>query len=138
MPGVPFGYTPTKGEPLRDVVPGLPHIEAAGAEAEPRSRSTKQTTPHLAARGCRSICASPSPTLEGGRRYVGEQLEAIRRLRNRIAHHENLLDLPIVARLNGSLALLGMINEDFPDLVMGRNALRRLAAEDPRRHWGGA
>lgn len=75
---------------------------------------------------------------EGGRRYVGEQLEAIRRLRNRIAHHENLLDLPIVARLNGSLALLGMINEDFPDLVMGRNALRRLAAEDPRRHWGGA
>jgi hypothetical protein len=75
---------------------------------------------------------------ERGRRYVGEQLEAIRKLRNRIAHHENLLSLPIVSRLNGSLTLLGMINRDFPDLVMGRNPLRQLAAEDPRLHWGSA
>lgn len=72
---------------------------------------------------------------ERGRQYVGRQLQAIRKLRNRIAHHENLLSLPTVKRLNGSLTLLGMINNDFPDLVMGRNRLRQLAAEDPRKHW---
>lgn len=72
---------------------------------------------------------------ERGRRYVGRQLEAIRKLRNRIAHHENLLSLPIIPRLNGSLALLSMINSEFPDLVMGRNPLRQLASEDPRLRW---
>lgn len=60
-------------------------------------------------------------------------MEGIRRLRNRIAHHDNLLSVDIVARLNGSLALLALINRDFPDLVMRANTLRQLAATDPRR-----
>lgn len=73
---------------------------------------------------------------EPGRVWVGNQLEGIRRLRNRIAHHDNLLDVDTTARLNGSLALLVRIHTDFPALVMGPNTLRQLAAADPRLQWG--
>ena len=75
---------------------------------------------------------------EPGRIWVGNQLEGIRRLRNRIAHHDNLLGVDTTARLNGSLALLGCIHADFPALVMGPNTLRQLAAADPRLQWGAA
>lgn len=73
---------------------------------------------------------------EPGRVWVGRQLEGIRRLRNRIAHHDNLLAVDTTARLNGSLALLVRIHADFPDLVMGPNTLRQIAAADPRLQWG--
>lgn len=73
---------------------------------------------------------------EPGRIWVGGQLEGIRRLRNRIAHHDNLLGVDTTARLHGSLALLAGIHVDFPDLVMSPNTLRPLAAADPRRQWG--
>lgn len=72
---------------------------------------------------------------EPGRVWVGRQLEGVRRLRNRIAHHDNLLGVDTTARLNGSLALLALIHADFPDLVMGPNTLRQLAAADPRLQW---
>lgn len=72
---------------------------------------------------------------ERGRIWVGRQLEGIRRLRNRIAHHENLLSVDTVARLNGSLALLASVDPDFPALVMSSNSLRQLAEADPRQRW---
>ena len=71
-----------------------------------------------------------------GRVAIGRQLEAIRRLRNRIAHHDNLLTVDTGARLNGSLSLLAAIDPEFPDLVMASNSLRALVAEDPRRTEG--
>lgn len=72
---------------------------------------------------------------EPGRIWIGRQLEGVRRLRNRIAHHDNLLEVDTTARLNGSLALLACIHSDFPALVMGPNTLRQLAASDPRLRW---
>lgn len=75
-----------------------------------------------------------SPSIDD-RRRVGRQLEAMRRLRNRVAHHENLLSLPIGPRLNGSLWLLSTINPDFPMFVMRHNTIRQLEAADPRKRW---
>lgn len=74
-------------------------------------------------------------TDESGRIWVGRQLEGIRHLRNRVAHHDNLLSVKTEARLNGSLALLASIHKDFPRLAMGSNNLRQLAASDPRLQW---
>lgn len=64
---------------------------------------------------------------------VGEQMERLRILRNRVAHHENLLQVNTTTRLDSSLALLASIDQDYPDLVMARNSLRRLTREDSRR-----
>lgn len=64
---------------------------------------------------------------------VGGRLERLRVLRNRVAHHDNLLHVHIVTHLNSSLVLLGFIGQDYPDLVMAKNSLRRLVREDPRK-----
>lgn len=68
-----------------------------------------------------------------GLHEVGSHLEALRSLRNRVAHHDNLLQVNTLARLNSSLALLASIDRGYPDLAMARNSLRRLTREDPRR-----
>lgn len=60
-------------------------------------------------------------------------MERLRILRNRVAHHENLLQVNTTTRLDSSLSLLASIDQDYPDLVMVRNSLRRLTREDPRR-----
>lgn len=70
---------------------------------------------------------------DSGLLRVGEQMERLRILRNRVAHHENLLQVNTTTRLDSSLALLASIDQDYPDLVMARNSLRRLTREDPRR-----
>lgn len=73
--------------------------------------------------------ADPS---HAGLREVAGHVEGLRSLRNRVAHHENLLALNTRARLNGSLKLLRFIDPALPDYAMARNRLRRIAREDPR------
>lgn len=75
------------------------------------------------------------PATESERIRVGSQLETMRRLRNRVAHHDNLLNVNVRARLNESLSLLAKIDPDFPTIAAGRSTLRRLAREDPRLAW---
>lgn len=84
---------------------------------------------------CLHMTFPGAPTGDAGRLKTGRQLEGIRRIRNRIAHHDNLLEIDNIARLNGSLTLLKYINPAFPDLVMAHNTLRRVAKEDPRIYW---
>ncbi len=72
---------------------------------------------------------------EQSRRWVGHQLEELRDLRNRVAHHDNILRVNIGKRLSLMLSLLAKINPDYPSLAMTRSQLRRLVREDPRRSW---
>ncbi|MFJ1511848.1 hypothetical protein [Cellulosimicrobium funkei] len=76
--------------------------------------------------------ADPS---QAGRKAIGNQLETLRRLRNRVAHHDNLLDVEVRHRLNGILSLLSKIDPTFPSLAAARSPLRRIIREDPRRTW---
>ena len=66
---------------------------------------------------------------------LGRQLDTLRKLRNRVAHHDNLLEVNVVHRLNGMLSVLGQINPDLATLASAKNTLRRLAKEDPRTLW---
>lgn len=66
---------------------------------------------------------------------LGNSFSNIQALRNRVAHHDNLLDVALGNRLNWTLSLLSKINPDYPSLAMARSQLRRLIREDPRRTW---
>jgi hypothetical protein len=72
---------------------------------------------------------------DSGRVTIGNQLETLRRLRNRVAHHDNLLEVEVRHRLNGILSLLSKIDSTFPSLAAARSPLRRIIREDPRRTW---
>lgn len=75
------------------------------------------------------------PSADAERIRLGRQLETMRRLRNRVAHHDNLLAVNVRGRLNESLSLLAKIDHDFPTIAAGRSTLRRLAKNDPRLAW---
>lgn len=72
---------------------------------------------------------------DAGRRKVGSQLARIRNLRNRVAHHDNLLGVEVDHRLNDMLAVLRTIDDRFPELAMARSQVRMVLREDPRRSW---
>jgi len=72
---------------------------------------------------------------DAGRIDIGKKLEVLRRLRNRIAHHDNLLRVDVQHRFNGMLSLLARMDPDYPALATGRSTIRRLLREDPRRAW---
>lgn len=72
---------------------------------------------------------------DAGRIAIGKQLETLRRLRNRVAHHDNLLEVDVRHRMNGMLSVLATIDDEYPSLAASKSTLRRLAREDPRRAW---
>lgn len=72
---------------------------------------------------------------DAGRIAIGEQLETLRKLRNRVAHHDSLLAVNVRHRLNDILSLVAKIDPALPPLVTARTPLRRLAREDPRLQW---
>lgn len=74
-------------------------------------------------------------TSDSGRVSVGNQLDSLRYLRNRVAHHDNLLTVNFSRRLSASLSVLAKIDSDYPALAMARSNVRRLIREDPRRDW---
>ncbi len=76
-----------------------------------------------------------APDSAESQQQIGQQLSNIQALRNRVAHHDNLLDVALGNRLNWTLSLLSKINPDYPSLAMARSQLRRLIREDPRRTW---
>lgn len=75
------------------------------------------------------------PNTDAERIRLGAQLETMRRLRNRVAHHDNLLAVNVRARLNESLSLLAKIDTEFPTIAAGQSTLRRLSKTDPRLSW---
>lgn len=66
------------------------------------------------------------------RQEIGRQLETLRRLRNRVAHHDNLLEVRVTHRLNGMLALLAKINPDYVDFATAKSPVREISRLDPR------
>ena len=70
-----------------------------------------------------------------GREKLGDQLDRVRKLRNRVAHHENLLSVDIRRRLRDMLGILALIDPKLPDLAMQSNRVRTLVRADPRRSW---
>lgn len=76
-----------------------------------------------------------APDDEASRIEIGDQLETLRRLRNRVAHHDNLLEVQARHRINGMLSLLAKLHTDYPRLAIARSSMRKLIKEDPRRGW---
>jgi hypothetical protein len=76
--------------------------------------------------------ADPS---DSGRERLADQLDRVRKLRNRVAHHENLLSVDIRWRLRDMLGILALIDPKLPDLAMQGNRVRSLVRADPRRSW---
>ena len=72
---------------------------------------------------------------EHGRRSLGAQLERIRSLRNRVAHHDNLLGVEVSHRLNDMLSILRKIDPTFPEIAMARSGVRAVVRQDPRSGW---
>ena len=70
-----------------------------------------------------------------GRERLADQLDRVRKLRNRVAHHENLLSVDIRWRLRDMLGILALIDPKLPDLAMQGNRVRSLVRTDPRRSW---
>lgn len=74
------------------------------------------------------------PGLRGGSpRELHRRLAKLQELRNRIAHHENLLSVNPVARLGDVLAILAAIDQQLADHVAGESWVRKAAETDPRR-----
>ena len=66
---------------------------------------------------------------------IGGQLDSLRYLRNRVAHHDNLLTVSVKHRLNEMLSILSNIDSNYSTLAMARSTVRRLMREDPRLNW---
>lgn len=74
------------------------------------------------------------PELRGeSPRKLFSRLARLQELRNRIAHHENLLSVRPEARLGDVLAILAAIDQQLADHVAGESRVRDLADADPRR-----
>lgn len=67
------------------------------------------------------------------RENLGKKFERLTRLRNRVAHQENLLKTNVRHRINDSLSVLRSINPEYPRWVMSNNQIRQIAREDPRK-----
>jgi hypothetical protein len=72
---------------------------------------------------------------DAGRVETGRQLEVLRRLRNRVAHHDNILGVDVPHRFNGMLSLLSKMDPAYPAVATARSTIRRLLREDPRCSW---
>ena len=73
---------------------------------------------------------------DAGRIKIGHQLDSIRRLRNRVAHHDNILAVKVGRRINEMLSLVHKANPSYPRLVMANSRVGLIAREDPRQQWG--
>ena len=67
------------------------------------------------------------------RENIGKKLNDLRRLRNRVAHHENLLQVNIQSKINQIYSVLTAIDPDYRKLAHSQSTLRELKNKDPRR-----
>lgn len=73
--------------------------------------------------------------LEKTRRLVADQLSSILTLRNRIAHHDNLLGIDHELLIHRMYAILGRIGGENLTQSVDAAPLRAHLAKDPRKHW---
>lgn len=74
------------------------------------------------------ICNTPDGLIK-----IGNSLEHLRRLRNKVAHHDNLLQVDVRRQIHAINSVLGKIDPELPGFAMAKSQLRRLRNEDPRR-----
>jgi len=67
-----------------------------------------------------------------GRMFVGQRMERLRNLRNRVSHHENLINVDVDHRLRDMNTLLSSVRSDYPAWAMSRSRVRAVAKLDPR------
>jgi len=72
---------------------------------------------------------------DSGRVSLGRRLDSLRRLRNRVAHHDSILEVNVAARLNDLLSIAHKIDSGYPRLIMGGSQVRSINKEDPRKKW---
>lgn len=101
----------------------------------PPSQSEPSTRQQTLWRDCTHRAFPNVTAADADRIGVGDQLETLRRLRNRVAHHDNLLQVRLPDRLNSMLSLLAKLDSNYPALAMARSTLRQLIRADPRRTW---
>ncbi len=70
---------------------------------------------------------------DASRLQLANRLDRVRRLRNRVAHHDSLLGVDINRRLNDMLAILADVNPAYPGWAMEGTLVRKIAREDPRK-----
>lgn len=72
---------------------------------------------------------------DASRTAVERQLQTLRRLRNRVAHHGNLPYIHPLRRFNDMLSLLAKIDSGYPAIIAAHSSLRRLQEDAPRKAW---
>lgn len=73
--------------------------------------------------------------LDPQREVLGKRFQRITDLRNRVAHHENLLEVKVKHRLNDMVSVLSAIDTDTPKWFIEGSKLRTIARKDPRKGW---
>ncbi|MDK8790889.1 MAG: hypothetical protein DI609_00285 [Corynebacterium urealyticum] len=66
---------------------------------------------------------------------LGDNYRRVTDLRNRVAHHENLLDVRVNRRLNDMITVLAAIDENIPGWFLRGSKVRRIYQQDPRGSW---
>lgn len=64
--------------------------------------------------------------------FVGQRMERLRNLRNRVSHHENLINVDVDHRLRDMNTLLSSVRSNYPAWAMSRSRVRAVAKLDPR------
>lgn len=77
--------------------------------------------------------AASSTASENQRREIGSKLQRITELRNRVAHHENLLEVRAKSRLNDMIAVITALDPRAVHWFINGNKVRSVAGADPRR-----
>lgn len=72
---------------------------------------------------------------DNGRIYVGQRLERLRELRNRVSHHENLLEVKGKNRLMDMIAVLTALGPGHPNWALYGSRVRQVTNADPRLKW---
>lgn len=78
-----------------------------------------------------AIFTESSPE-ESNRICVGQRLERLRKLRNRIAHYENLLQVNFPDRLQDITQILGLLDPRYVRFVAVHSRINELISQDPR------
>lgn len=73
------------------------------------------------------------PGVEEERIAVGQRLERLRKLRNRIAHHENLLQVNLPERLRDIILVLDSLDSRYTPFLLRNSRIEELISQDPRK-----
>ncbi|WP_336624978.1 MULTISPECIES: hypothetical protein [unclassified Microbacterium] len=123
------GVTPTHDDVVAQIMLGTwVKVLIPLSQTEPHTRQQ-----NLWAQGISGAFANGNDGSDAARVGIGTRLDSIRRLRNRVAHHDNILDVKVAHRLNEILGVVHKIDPNYPALVMHNSRVRVINRADPRK-----